>query len=64
MTTKAGQAPPMGSSHLGISGGTRHSSGSAPCSEGLQSRGDRALLGAGMGTEEGGACLPRFQHDL
>lgn len=35
MTTKAGQAPPIGSSHLGISGGTCHSSGSAPCSEGL-----------------------------
>lgn len=45
MTTKAGQAPPIGSSHLGISGGTCHSFGSASCSEGLHG----VLLGAGLG---------------
>lgn len=49
MTTKAGQAPLIGSSHLGISGGTCHSSGSASCSEGLGSWRDEASLGAGMG---------------
>lgn len=49
MTTKAGQAPPIGSSHLGISGGTCHSSGSASRSEGLDSQRDEALLGAGLG---------------
>jgi len=52
MTTKAGQAPPIGSSHLGISGGTCHSSGSAPRSGGLRSRGAEPFLGAGLGQEE------------
>lgn len=60
MTTKAGQAPPIGSSHLGISGGTCHSSGSASCSEGLHSWRDEALLGAGLGLgwEGGRGSLP------
>lgn len=49
MTTKAGQAPPIGSSHLGISGGTCHSSGSAPRSEGLHSWSTESFLGAGLG---------------
>lgn len=62
MTTKAGQAPPIGSSHLGISGGTCHSSGSAPRSGGLRSRGAEPFLGAGLGQEEKEA--PRAQFSL
>lgn len=57
MTTKAERAPLIGSSHLGISGGTCHSFGSALHSEGLYSWSDEPLLGARM-REAGGGSSP------
>lgn len=60
MTTKAEQLLPIGSSHLGISGGTCHSYSSALCSEGLSSWSYESLLAAGA-SWEGGRFLFQFQ---